>query len=344
MTENTTSRSILSLASVRSVPRRFVAWLAAQNSFVIMSVFFALGFLADRTPALEPVDWMFFLAGGLLPIVLATVSTDEDGYDHDISNDARVKFVVSQLLFAITPWGILTQVLQVVGTVTAYLRYLGRLPNRDRHVPETTLTLPFDGEWSTVNGGVTKHTSHSWGIVSQRYAYDFVRTDDDGDTYDGDGDDLTDYYAFGVPIRAPADGTVVATKDSLRDYPRPGTGLVEWRTWDITGNHVVIRHEDGEYSLLAHLKRDSVTVGPGDEVERGQVVAACGNSGISTEPHLHFQIQDRQNFWFAAGLVPRFADTAITREDDQRADHAVYDDDHEGLYLWAGDRVAPARS
>jgi len=161
MTENTTSRSILSLASVRSVPRRFVAWLAAQNSFVIMGVFFALGFLADRTPALESVDWMFFLAGGLLPIVLATVSTDEDGYDHDISNDARVKFVVSQLLFAITPWGILTQVLQVVGTVTAYLRYLGRLPNRDRHVPETTLTLPFDGEWSTVNSGVTKHTSHS---------------------------------------------------------------------------------------------------------------------------------------------------------------------------------------
>jgi len=106
----------------------------------------------------------------------------------------------------------------------------------------------------------------------------------------------------------------------------------------------VIRHEDGEYSLLAHLKRDSVTVEPGDEVERGQVVAACGNSGISTEPHLHFQIQDRQNFWFAAGLVPRFADTAITREDNQRADHAVYDDDHEGLYLWAGDRVAPARS
>ncbi|MFC6721223.1 M23 family metallopeptidase [Halobacteriaceae archaeon SHR40] len=104
-----------------------------------------------------------------------------------------------------------------------------------------------------------------------------------------------------------------------------GSGWLEYRTWKIAGNYVVIEHETGEYSLLAHLQENSVTVEPGQEVQRGEVVGRCGNSGNSTEPHLHFQLQDRPSFWFAAGLVPRFADTAVVRPDDRRADHDVYD-------------------
>ncbi|MFC4550490.1 MULTISPECIES: M23 family metallopeptidase [Halorussus] len=349
MTQNTTRSSDSpegesSSRSLRSLSGWFVRWLAGVNMFALMGVFFAVGFLAEAVPPLAPYDWVFFLLGGILPILLATVSTEEDGYDHEMSNRDRATFVASMLRWAFTPWGIYTQFLQIAGTLAAYLRYLGRLPNRDRHVPKTELTLPFDGEWTTVNGGVTQRTSHSWGIVSQRYAYDFVVTDADGDTHAGDGGELTDYYAFGKPIRAPADGTVVKTKDSLRDYPKPGSGWIEWRTWDIAGNHVVVRHADGEYSLLAHLQEGSVTVEPGDEVARGDVVGACGNSGASTEPHLHFQIQDSANFWFAAGLVPRFVDTTVARDDDRRADHEEYDEAPEsgdGLYLWAGDVVSP---
>jgi murein DD-endopeptidase MepM/ murein hydrolase activator NlpD len=136
----------------------------------------------------------------------------------------------------------------------------------------------------------------------------------------------------------------VTTKSKLRDYPSPGSGWLEWRTWDIAGNHVVVEHADGEYSMLAHLRENSVTVQPGDEVEQGDVTGECGNSGFSSEPHLHFQLQDTPNFWFAAGLVPSFTDLTIARGDDRRSDHEVYDAveiEPDRRYLRAGDEVVP---
>lgn len=325
----------------RSVPRRLLEWLAGVNMWLVMATGFLLGYLADQTVLLDSVSVGFYLAGGLLPIVLQTVTTSKDGYQYDISNGERARFVASMLRWSVTPWGILTQVVQIVGNFLPYARYRGNLPNRDRHRPETDLTLPFDGEWTVVNGGVTKATSHSWGLVSQRYAYDFVVTDDEGETHDGDGDELTDYYAFGEPIRAPADGIVVSVTDELRDYPNPGNGWTEWRTWQIAGNTVVVEHDTGEYSTFGHLQQDSVSVEPGDHVSKGDPIGRCGNSGNSSEPHLHYQLQDRANFWTAAGLVPRFSGVAVDRDDDRRATHDVYErpEETDGQYLWAGDRV-----
>ena len=324
----------------RTQVRRGVEWLANRNMFAVAGAFFATGLLLDRS-GFETVDLLFYVVGGVAPLLLATVATSEDGYDHEPSRRMRAKLLLSQIGWSVTPWGILTQVLQIGGTALAYVRNVGRLPNRDRNRPETTFTVPFDGEWTVTNGGVTKATSHSWGLVSQRYAYDFVVTED-GSTSEADGDDPSDYHAFGKPVRAPADGTVVTAKDGLRDHPHPGTGWIEWRTWNIPGNHVVIKHADGEYSTLAHLRKDSVAVEPGEQVERGEVVGECGNSGTSTEPHLHFQIQDHANFWLAAGLVPTFTDVAVDRQDDRRADHDVYRSQNgavEDAYFWAGDRV-----
>jgi murein DD-endopeptidase MepM/ murein hydrolase activator NlpD len=308
---------------VRDLWRRFVVWLAGVNMWLIIGSGFVLGLAADHY-GYHSVDWLFFFGGGVLPIVLMTVSTDEQD-PVDISNRERATFVASMLAWSVTPWGLLTQALQIGGNFLPYLRYRGKLPNRERHVPDTTVAPPFDGEWDVVNGGVTEDTSHSWGIVSQRYAYDFVVTED-GSTHRGDGDDLTDYYAFGEPIRAPADGTVVKTHDRLRDYPNPGSSRAEWRTWRITGNYVIIEHDDGEYSMLAHLQENSVTVEPGDVVARGDVVGRCGNSGTSSEPHLHFQLMDRANFWTAAGLVPRFVDVTVDRDDGRDIDPDVYGD------------------
>jgi hypothetical protein len=346
MTENTTVDDVSggdgsALSTAWTLPRRFVRWLAGVNGLHIVAVGFALGFLVDGT-RFEPLDVLFFFAGGFLPIVLMTVSTGEEGYEHDISNRDRLSMVVGMLIWSITPTGLLTQALQIGGNFVPYVRYRGNLPNRERHVPETDLAAPFDGEWTTVNGGVTKATSHSWGLVSQRYAYDFVITDEDGDTHEGNGEELADYYAFGESIRAPAAGTVVATEDSLRDYPTPGSLWPEWRTHRITGNYVVIEHADGEYSMLAHLQEGSVSVEPGDRVARGEVVGRCGNSGNSSEPHLHYQLMDRSNFWIAAGLVPRFTDATVTRDDDRRADHGFYEvlDGESDPFLWAGDRLA----
>ena len=326
-----------------SVWGRFVRWLADLGFWTIFGGGIVLGFVADRY-GFELLAFVCFLGAGLLPILLGTVSREEHGYDYEVSNRERLRFVVSTLRWAITPWGLLAQGLQLGGNVVPYLRYRGRLPDRDRHAPETALTAPFDGEWTTVNGGVTAATSHSWGLVAQRYAYDFLVTDADGETHDGDGDELTDYYAFGEPIRAPAGGRVVAVADSLRDYPKPGSGWTEWRTGTITGNHVVIEHADGEYSLLAHLQQDSVPVAAGDRVERGEVVGRCGNSGNTGEPHLHYQLQDHPNFWIAAGLVPRFRDVTVERDDDRADEHEPYAERErrETVYLWAGDRVRAA--
>lgn len=318
--------------------------MTGLDFWVILSGFAALGLLAMRTERFAAVAWVFFLLGGVLPIVFQTFESDEDerGYDYEISNRERVRYIVSVLGWSITPWGILTQSLQLGGQLVPMIRYRRRYPNRERHLPATELALSFDGEWTVVNGGVTEDTSHSWELVAQRYAYDFVVTDEDGNSYAGDGTDLEEYYAFGEPIRAPAAGTVVKTKDGLRDHPRPGSGWLEWRTWDIRGNHVV-EHDDGEYSLLAHLEDGSVAVSPGDRVERGAVVGACGNSGHSGEPHLHYQLQDHPNFWITAGLVPQFDGVVVTRDDDRRAEHEVYrsaDEDADVEYIWAGDRVA----
>jgi murein DD-endopeptidase MepM/ murein hydrolase activator NlpD len=74
----------------------------------------------------------------------------------------------------------------------------------------------------------------------------------------------------------------------------------------ILGNHVVLDLGDGVYAALAHLRRGSVRVRPGDLVAAGQQLAACGNSGNSTEPHLHFQLMDHPSVLLAAGLPVAF--------------------------------------
>jgi murein DD-endopeptidase MepM/ murein hydrolase activator NlpD len=70
---------------------------------------------------------------------------------------------------------------------------------------------------------------------------------------------------------------------------------------------VLIQHADGEYCLLAHLKRGSVRVKAGQAVKRGEEVGRCGHSGISTEPHLHFQFQNGTSFYFNSGLPVKFS-------------------------------------
>lgn len=331
--------------SSRSVLSRAWLWLANLNFWVVFGGFSALGLLAMQTERFSSLAVVFFLLAGILPMVFQTVGGDEDGhgYEYEISNRERLRYVVSALAWSITPWGILTQVLQFGGQLFAMARYRRQYPSHDHRLPVTDLTLPFDGQWTVVNGGVTEETSHSWMLVSQRYAYDFFVTDEDGASHTGNGTDFEQYYAFGEPIQAPAAGKVVETKDGLRDHPWPGSGWLEWRTWDIRGNHVVLEHADGEYSLLAHLREGSITVSPGDHVERGEVLGECGNSGHSGEPHLHYQLQDTPNFWTAASLVPQFRDATVTRDDGRRDGHEFYrppDGDAAVAHLWAGDRVA----
>lgn len=325
----------------RSLPRRVLERLAGVNMWLVVGAGFALGFTVNHFNGPWWLAFLCYLGGGLLPILLSTVSSDEDDFEYEITNRERAVYLLGVLRWAFTPWGIFTQILQLGGQGAAYVRYRGDLPSTERHTPETELRLPVGGEWRVVNGGVTPDTSHSWDIFSQRYAYDFLRTDDDGETHAGSRNKLEDYYAYGEPVVAPADGTVVDVSDRRRDYPGVGTALVEWRTWDIAGNHITIEHADGEYSFLAHLQAGSMAVSEGQEVVAGDVIGRCGNSGHSSEPHLHYQLQDTPDFWTAAGLAPRFHGVDIERDDRKAAERAVYADREggDGVYLWAGDRV-----
>jgi hypothetical protein len=163
--------------------------------------------------------------------------------------------------------------------------------------------LPVTGCWTVYNGGVTPEISHSWGLAGQRYAYDLVVCDEDGRrccVCVGRARRPDACYAWGQPVVAPAAGLVVSVQDGHRDCP--WVGIVDPFAWSSLGNFVVIRHAEGEYSLLAHLQRGSVCVRPGQAVEAGQIVGPCGNSGHSTEPHLHFQVQDTRRFLLAASL------------------------------------------
>ncbi len=121
-------------------------------------------------------------------------------------------------------------------------------------------------------------------------------------------------FCFDAPIFAPAEGTVIEARDGIRDAPYVGTFWMDWLTRSIVGNSVLIKHADGEYCLLAHLKRGSVRVRAGQTVKQAEEIGRCGHSGNSTEPHLHFQFQNGKSFYFSSGLPVKF--TGFSREND----------------------------
>ncbi|MGC8800456.1 MAG: hypothetical protein C0184_10370 [Chloroflexus aggregans] len=116
----------------------------------------------------------------------------------------------------------------------------------------------------------------------------------------------TNYLAFGQPVLAAADGVVVALRNDIRDSPWAGTGWIDITTPDLRGNYVVIKHHEHVYTLYAHLQRGSIKVTLGETVHAGQPIGACGHSGHSSEPHLHFQLQDQADFFTAIGLPITF--------------------------------------
>ena len=175
-------------------------------------------------------------------------------------------------------------------------------------------SLPFRGEWYVYNGGPDKATSHSWDVVAQRYAYDFVVVDGSLRRWLRKGARLEDYRCYGAPILAPAEGLVVEVRDGVRDAPGVGTGWVDPFTPDFRGNFVMIRHAEEEYGFLAHLIPGSIWVAVGEWVTEGQEIGRCGNSGHSTEPHLHFHVQDQADFFEAAGLPVAFDEVSIDGE------------------------------
>ena len=173
------------------------------------------------------------------------------------------------------------------------------------HSTKTDLTLPFAGQWYVFWGGRRADQNYHVTAPTQRFAYDFVVVRE-GSTHQGRGTENDDYLCFGRPVLAPAPGTVSVAVDTLPDN-RPG----QMNREAPAGNHVVIDHGNDEYSLLAHFRSGSIRVEPGDSVRRGQTLGACGNSGNSSEPHVHYHLQTGPSFGEGVGLPARFRDYQV---------------------------------
>ncbi|TXH29963.1 MAG: M23 family metallopeptidase, partial [Cyclobacteriaceae bacterium] len=126
---------------------------------------------------------------------------------------------------------------------------------------------------------------------------DMVIRDSSGKSYLTHGKTNADYYAFGKEIIAPCDGEVVLVVDGIKDNI-PG----EMNPIYVPGNTVIIKAATNEYLLFAHFKHYSIVVKEGQKVSKGQLLGLCGNSGNSSEPHLHFHIQNVENMMNATGV------------------------------------------
>jgi len=145
-----------------------------------------------------------------------------------------------------------------------------------------TVALPFYGKWKVTQGvdGAFTH-KENW-----RFAFDFQAVDSAGRFYKGDGLSLQNYYAFGLPVLTSARGKIYSMRN---DVPDNLIGTINRE--DNWGNYIIIEHTPGYYSCTAHLKQGSIKVIPGQEVQKGEIIAACGNSGRSPYPHIHLQFQ-----------------------------------------------------
>jgi hypothetical protein len=141
-------------------------------------------------------------------------------------------------------------------------------------------------------------------FLAQRFAIDFVRIDDRA-TFAGDPTDNASYFVFGADVLAVASGTIAETSDGVAEnvptQPLPPPDIAT-----AVGNHVVLALDDGRFALYAHLQTGSVRVHPGDRVRRGDVLGRVGNTGNSTEPHLHFHVMDRPSPLLSDGLPYTF--------------------------------------
>lgn len=200
-----------------------------------------------------------------------------------------------------------------------------------RRAPAAGYRFPLGGTW-VVAAGASLHSHHRW-AVPEEFALDLLRVDERGRTHRGDGAVNADFHAWGAEVRAIADGKVARVVDRFEDGPilRRAAGesaeaymgriqqsqmaLFAQGLDAVGGNVVVVEHANGEFSHYAHLRRGSLRVAVGDAVRAGQVVGELGNSGNSTEPHLHFHVTDGAETLLTAGLPVAFEGIEIVLAD-----------------------------
>lgn len=156
--------------------------------------------------------------------------------------------------------------------------------------PENTIDLvsPFhNGKQVVLHGGSSPFTNGHFHVKPQNYALDIVGLNNLGmraSSFAG-GADLKDYVIYGEPIFSPCNGTVGKVIDEYDDLTPPNTDKIH-----LAGNYILIE-SDGVEILLAHLKKGSIKVNVGDAVTTNTLLGQVGNTGNTSEPHLHMHIE-----------------------------------------------------
>jgi hypothetical protein len=174
--------------------------------------------------------------------------------------------------------------------------------SHDGDPSDVRFRLPLDGPVTVVWGGPTLAVNYHAGMPDQRWAFDLLVTVN-GRTFRDDGTRLDDYYAYGRPVLAPAAGVARVVHSGEPDGP-----IGQSRVVRSTGNYVVLEVAAGEFLFVAHLQPGSIRVAPGDHVSAGQVIGRVGNSGNSSEPHVHVHLQDRVTRYLGEGIPLFFHD------------------------------------
>src|SRR5580704_229720 len=181
--------------------------------------------------------------------------------------------------------------------------------------PVTVISSPLQGENWVAGNGPSNTSAHrrafiplnGHAYISQRFAIDWVQMNADGKTFQGDSTDNKNYRAYGAEIDAVSDGVVTETKDGIPQNIPNQPPIVPITLDTVGGNHVIMEIGPGVFAFYAHMQPGSVRVKVGDKVRRGQVLGLLGNSGNSTEPHLHFHLCNANSPLGSEGLPYAFA-------------------------------------
>lgn len=177
------------------------------------------------------------------------------------------------------------------------------------YAQKTELMFPFKGPGLILNAGVANggHRNRSGqfaldGLVTNRHT---ALLNDTRDTLN------TSFIGWDTAILVPAGGIVVFARSDRPNQPKAQSEdaayfAPEFSAGGDPGNHVIIDHGNGEFSMLAHFQPHSVVPKIGDQVHQGQILARLGSSGDTTGPHVHYQLQDGPKWLYADALPCSF--------------------------------------